>query len=198
MGSPICSFRRGHHPDGRHFISWSEFARTKIWDLQKPHSQARTLGSLHDIDQILYSHGSDAIWALQGRQASELNVFRAGGSHALVRTIPVGFEARIRKTSPNLGIAVFDDTWPNLIIDSKTGLSLASFFHGSQGMTTPEAIECRVVDETLIQSVDRRDVGENENAIDERRTGYRWRLDMAAPIRLSWYELLEIWKEVSK
>jgi hypothetical protein len=185
-------------PDGRHFISWSEFAGAKIWDLQKPHSKARTLGSLHDIDQILYSHDSDAIWALQGREAIELSVFRAGGSHALVRTIPVGFDSRIRKTSPNFGIAVFDDTWPNLIIDSNTGLSLASFFHGSQGMTTPGAIEFRVVDETLIQSVDRRDIGENENAIDERRTGYRWRLDMAAPIRLSWDELLEIWKEASE
>ena len=65
-------------------------------------------------------------------------------------------------------------------------------------MTTPGAIEFRVADETLIQSVDRRDIGENENAIDERRTGYRWRLDMAAPIRLSWDELLEIWKEASE
>jgi hypothetical protein len=34
--------------------------------------------------------------------------------------------------------------------------------------------------------------------IDERRTGYRWRLDMAAPIRLPWDKLLEIWKEASQ
>ena len=185
-------------PDGRHFISWSRYGGAKIWDLQKPQSPPRTLEPLQEIDQILYGRDNDAIWALYGRNASELSVFRTGGSHALVRTIPVGSGPWIRKTRPDFGIAVFVENWPSMIIDSNTGLALASYFLDSHSMTKPEGIVFSVVDETFAQSVDRPNTGKGENLIDERRTGYRWNSDMAAPIPLSWDELLEIWKDASQ
>jgi WD40 repeat protein len=182
-------------PDGRHFISWSEYGGAQIWNLQQAGSQARALGSLRDIDQILFRHDGGAIWALHDQEASELSVFRAGESSSLLRTIPVGFESQIWKTAPDLGIVVVVKRWPNLIIDANTGMSLASYFQNSQGMTTPGAYAFQGVGESLLQSIDRNVVGEPESAKDEGRTGYRWKSDMAAPILLSWDELKEVWKE---
>jgi hypothetical protein len=185
-------------PDRRHFISWSVYGGAKIWDVQNTESPGITLGSLNEIDQVLYSHDNDAIWALHGREADELSVFRTTGSHSLLRTIPLDFAPRIKNTLPNVGIAVIGDTWPNLIIDSNTGISLASYFHDAQGMKTPGAFVFRVVDDTVMLAADRTDTDARDYAIDERRTGYRWRADMAAPMRLSWDGLLEIWKDESK
>jgi hypothetical protein len=182
-------------PDGRHFISWSEYGGAQIWDLQQPGPQARTLGSLHNITQILYSHDGGAIWTLHDQQASKLSVFRAEESPSLLRTIPVGFETRAWETAPDFGIAVVVEKWPNLIIDPSTGMSLASYFQTSVGMTIPGAFVFRDGGESLLQRIDRTDVGVLESAKDESRTGYRWKSDMAAPIPLSWDELREIWGE---
>jgi hypothetical protein len=182
-------------PDRRHFISWSEYGGAQIRDVQKPKSQARILGSLHDIHQILYRPDGGAFLVLHDLEASELSVFRAGESPSLLRTIPVDFEARIWETAPDLGIVLVFEKWPNLVIDPNTGMSLASYFQNSAGMTTPGATAFRGSDESLLQRIDRSEGVERESEIDERRTGYRWRLDMAAPIRLTWDELLEVWNE---
>lgn len=116
-------------------------------------------------------------------------------SPSLLRTTPVGFEARAWKTAPDFGIAVAVEKWPNLIIDPNTGMSLASYFRTSEGMTTPGAFAFRDGYESLLQRIDRTEVGVLEGAKDERRTGYRWSSDMAAPILLSWDELREVWGE---
>ena len=182
-------------PDGRHFISWSEYGGAQIWNLQQTGSQWRALGALRDIDQVLYSPSGRAIWALHHQEASALIVFRAEESPSLLRTIPVGFEARAWKTAPDFGIVVAVEKWPNLIIDPNTGMSLASYFQTTEGMTTPGAFTFRDGDESLLQRTPGTDVGVLEGANDERRTGYRWNSDMAAPILLSWDELREMWGE---
>lgn len=159
-------------------------------------SQARALGSLRDIDQILYGPDGGAIWALHHHEASELSVFRAEESPSLLRTIRVGFEARAWRTAPDCGIVITVDKWPNLIIDPNTGMSLASYFQTSEGMTTTPGFTFRDEDESLLQRIDKTDVGvREENAKDERLTGYRWSPDIEAPVLLSWDELGEVWGE---
>ena len=182
-------------PDGRHFISWSEYGGAQIRDLQNPGLKAIALSSLRDIDQILYRYDGGTIYALHDKVASGLTVFHAGESPSLLRRIPMGFRAQIWRTDPDCGIAVVVGKWPNLIIDPNTGMSLASYFQSSEGTTLPGAFVFRGVDESLLQRIDRNDGGQGDTATDERQTAYRWRADMAAPIRLSWDELAEVWSK---
>jgi WD40 repeat protein len=88
-------------PDGRRFISWSQYGGAQIWDLQQPGSPSRPLGPYPDIVQVLFSPDGGAVWTLYGQGASRLGVALATPQSRMTASASVRVAAASSATGTN-------------------------------------------------------------------------------------------------